>query len=151
MGLRLSTRVLSRSLLSIGLAVGAVFALAPPAQANVVTGPFRRYCTVHARQVSFDFWIEYQSDNSFSVYRFAWDTHSFTPSRMVVSLRQSDGRTPLVRAWGGSASTLHDVSATGDTGPNWGTTGYWTVAYPGVFARVYLNADEYCTTSLVET
>src|SRR5687768_11951628 len=144
-------RTLHRLALSIGLTIAAVFTLAPPAHAAVVTGPFRRYCTVDGRRVAFDFWLEYQSSNSFSVYRVKWNTGGFRPSRLVISLRQSADITPIVRAWGGSARTLRDVGATGDTGGNWGTTGYWVQAYQGIFARVYLNADKWCNTGLLES
>ena len=49
-----------RSLLQAGLVllltIVSVLSFAPPAAASVA-GPYRRYCTVHGRQVAFDFWI----------------------------------------------------------------------------------------------
>jgi hypothetical protein len=69
----------------------------------------------------------------------------------AISLNHVNGATPLVRAWGGSASTLHDVGATGDTGPNWGSTTYSTASYLSVYARVYLNANEWCETDPIGT
>ena len=70
---------------------------------------------------------------------------------MAISLRAENGETPLIRAWGGSASTLHDVGATGDTGHNWETAAHAASYYQGVYARVYLNAAEWCDTPLVAT
>jgi hypothetical protein len=116
--------------------------IASPAQAAVY-GPIPENCTVHGRTIYFSFWLDYPRADGFKVYRVKWRT-SFRPSRMAISLNHVNGATPLVRAWGGSASTLHDVGATGDTGPNWGSTTYSTASYLSVYARVYLNANEWC-------
>jgi hypothetical protein len=146
----------SRGLFRAGLALLAsivpVLIFAPPAAA--AAGPYHRTCTVHERQVSFDFWLRWETlagIQFFSVDRVRWNTGGFTPSRLAISVRADDGETPLIRAWGGSASTLHDVGATGDTGSNWEQDLHNKDVYRGVYARVYLNANEWCDTPLVAT
>lgn len=142
-----SLRAARRLVPAVALTVVPVVGLAPPAQAaDVIAGPYPASCSTHGRDVSFTFWIVYHDDGTFSVYRFKWST-SFTPSRMVVSLRGNDGATPVVRAWGGSAGTLHDVDDTGDTGGPWEVARHRRDLYPGVYARVYLNPDYHCDSS----
>ncbi|GAA0898850.1 hypothetical protein [Virgisporangium aurantiacum] len=145
-----------RGLLQAGLVLllTAVSVLTFVSPAAAAAGPYHRSCIVHERQVSFDFWLRWETISGvqlFSVDRVKWNTGGFTPSRMAISLRADDGETPLVRAWGGSASTLHDVGATGDTGSNWEQNMHNKDVYQGVYARVYLNADEWCNTPLVAT
>ena len=146
MSLGLSIRRICRLALAVGLTIITVFALAPPAQASAVVVPYRGWCIVDNREVTFDIWVRVYA-GYFSVDRFAWDTRRFTPSRMAVSLKHEDGGTPLIGSWGNSASTLHDVSARGDTGPNWSTELWSTANIRGIFGRVYLNENESCPSS----
>jgi hypothetical protein len=101
--------------------------------------------------------LEWNEDNlnQFQVWWFGWDTApSFTPSRMVVSTLPQDGSRPIIRSWGGSADTLHDVDSIASTGSNW-EQGVWHNAGStvGVYARVYLNGNSngWCDSPLIRT
>jgi hypothetical protein len=145
--------MLKRLLLTAALVLATVAGFAPPAHADV-GGPYRVRCTVHHREVNFDIWIDFVSDTRFRVDRFNWDTRypdGFTPSRLVLSLKAITGDRPVIRAWGGSASTLHDVATFDRYGPNLETITHRYDFYDGVYARVYLNEDEYCDSGLVYT
>ncbi|MCO8270522.1 hypothetical protein M1L60_07920 [Actinoplanes sp. TRM 88003] len=136
------------------IALAATLGLAVPAQAATVVGPLHAQCRIGARLILFRSWVSYPTPNysSFTVYRVAWGTEpSFRPSRVAISVRKTNGDSPLVRAWGASQSTLADVGATGDTGSPWGTTQYPTSTYAGVFARFYLNgrSDGACSTPVI--
>ena len=132
----------------------ATLGLAVPAQAATVVGPLRIECNIGARTVLFRAWVSYPTADwsTFTVHRVAWGTEpSFRPSRVAISVRKTNGDSPLVRAWGASQSTLADVGATGNTGPAWGTTRYSTSTHVGVFARFYLTgrADGTCATPVI--
>ena len=99
MSLGLSIRRISRLALAVGLTIITVFALAPPAQASAVVGPYRGWCIVHNREVTFDIWVRVYA-GYFSVDRFAWDTRGFTPSRMAVSPEARGRRNPADRLVG---------------------------------------------------
>jgi hypothetical protein len=143
-----------RRLLLVPLIVLAtVLGFSPPAQAAAsVVGPLSSTCRVGGKLVIFAAWVRYPTSaySSFSVYRVRWSTEpSFRPSRVAISVRKTNGDTPLVRAWGGSQSTPADVGATGLTGENWGTTQYSTRTHLGVFARFYLNGSSSCATPVI--
>ncbi|MCY1145637.1 hypothetical protein OWR29_47195 [Actinoplanes sp. Pm04-4] len=142
-----------RKLLLIPLLVlASVLAFAPPALAAEVVGPLRSTCRVNGKLVLFWTYAYYPTSDykSFTVHRVAWSTQpSFKPSRVVISVKKSNGKGEVVRIWGGAATSLRDVGATGDTGAPWGTKRYSTSAYVGIFARFYLNGSKSCVTPVI--
>ncbi|WP_250006899.1 hypothetical protein [Actinoplanes sp. M2I2] len=157
MSVRLAApRRVLHSIVALLVGLGAAAAVAPqPASAS---GWHYKSCVIPVsnRTVDFDFNIEWNSDNldQFRIWWFGWDTTpSFTPSRMVVSTYQTDRSRPIIRAWGGSADTLHDVDSIGSTGGNWEQTWHDAGNTVGVYARVYLNGNSngWCDSPLIRT
>ncbi len=147
-----------KRLVQAGLAAlmtaGAVVSFAPPASAADILYTSKNVgCVINNRDVNFTLTLRYENKFPlrFSVDQVQWSTSpSFTPSRLTISLRERNGSaTPLIRAWGGTASTLHDVGATGNTGSNWEQATHASNTYKGVYSRVYLNADTYCDTAMI--
>jgi hypothetical protein len=156
MSVRLAvTRRVLRSMVALLVGLGAAVMVAPqPASAAW----HYKSCKIPVsnRTVDFDFYLSWNPDNldQFRVWWFGWDTSpSFTPSRMVVSTLQTDGSRPIIRAWGGSADTLHDVDSFGSTGSNWEQAWHNAGNTVGVYARVYLNGDSngWCDSPLIRT
>ncbi|MBL7261609.1 hypothetical protein [Paractinoplanes lichenicola] len=132
------------------LSLAGVLPFAVPASADVSTAR-RTFCDLAGRRVHFTFWIYNEDPLTWQVYRVAWNT-DFTPSRLVISWRDNLGNTPVIRAWGGSASTLHDVARAGDTGNSgvsWEQSTHSVASTQGVLAAVYLNDGTRCVTPLV--
>ena len=141
---------LVRAGLAALMSLAGVLAFAVPASASV-SDARTASCVVAGRTVHFTFWIENQDPLVWQIYRVAWTT-DFTPSRLVISSKEYNAGTPVIRAWGGSASTLHDVAKAGDTGnsgTSWEQDIHTVGTTEGVLAAVYLNEDTRCLTKLV--
>jgi hypothetical protein len=140
------SRTITQTGLALMLATGGVLAASSSASAadNDVVGPIRRNCTVAGHEVSFDVWIRWSPQSTrYAIDKFNWDTHSFTPSRLTVSVRNKSGSSEdMVRVWGGDADTLHDVPARFSTIQPWEAAGkHAAVDNNYIRSTVYLNDE----------
>jgi hypothetical protein len=65
-------------------------------------------------------------------------------------VREKDGSNEsMIRVWGGSASTLHDVPATFATKQPWEAAGKHRLVDHDYFrSTIYLNAEQKCTMTI---
>ncbi len=134
--------------LSVVLTLAGILGFAAPAAADITVTKYTGICEIDGWPVRVSMWVKVNTNNigvRYSIDRLTWTTNDsgrvFTPSRLAVGWKSADGTTPLVRAWGGSAATLHDVAATGDTGPNWQQDYAPQLLFQGFFATIYLNGN----------